>query len=88
MAADPVLAMRKQTLAAIRARLKHFEMKQGELAEYLGLSRSRLHQLQNGSTQAFSLEALVRIAHQADLTVRLTVTGSLQIDNVTGGYIV
>jgi predicted XRE-type DNA-binding protein len=74
MAADPVLAMRKQTLAAIRARLKHFDMKQGELAEYLGLSRSRLHQLQNGSTQAFSLEALVRIANQADLTVRLTVT--------------
>jgi len=73
MAADPVLAMRKQVLAAVRARLKHFEMKQGELAEYLGLSRSRLHQLQNGSTQAFSLEALVRIAHQADLTVRLTV---------------
>ena len=74
MAADPVLAMRKQTLAAIRARLKHFEMKQGELAEYLGLSRSRLHQLQNGATQAFSLEALVRVAYQADLTVRLTVT--------------
>ena len=74
MAADPVLAMRKQVLAAIRARLKHYDMKQGELAEYLGLSRSRLHQLQNGSTQAFSLEALVRIANQADLTVRLTVT--------------
>jgi predicted XRE-type DNA-binding protein len=74
MAADPVLAMRKQTLAAIRARLKHYEMKQGELAEYLGLSRSRLHQLVNGTVQAFSLEALVRIAHQADLTVRLTVT--------------
>jgi predicted XRE-type DNA-binding protein len=74
MAADPVLAMRKQTLAAIRGRLKHFDMKQGELAEYLGLSRSRLHQLQNGGTQAFSLEALVRIANQADLTVRLTVT--------------
>jgi predicted XRE-type DNA-binding protein len=74
MAADPVLAMRKLVLAAIRARLKHFDMKQGELAEYLGLSRSRLHQLQNGATQAFSLEALVRIAHQADLTVRLTVT--------------
>ena len=74
MAADPVLAMRKQTLAAIRARLKHYDMKQGELAEELGLSRSRLHQLQNGSAQAFSLEALVRIATQADLTVRLSVT--------------
>jgi len=74
MAADPVLAMRKQVLAAIRARLKHYDMKQGELAECLGLSRSRLHQLQNGATQAFSLEALVRIANQADLTVRLTVT--------------
>lgn len=74
MAADPVLALRKQTLAAVRARLKHYDMKQGELAEYLGLSRSRLHQLLTGSAQAFSLEALVRIAIQADLTVRLTVT--------------
>ena len=52
MAADPVLAMRKQTLAAIRARLKHYDMRQGELAEYLGLSRSRLHQLVNGTDTA------------------------------------
>ncbi len=74
MAADPVLALRKQTLAAIRARLKHFELPKGELAEHLGLSRSRLHQLQNGTAQAFSLEALVRIAIQADMTVRLSVT--------------
>jgi len=74
MPADPVLALRKQALAAIRARLKHFEMTQTELAEYLGLSRSRLHQLLTGTAQAFSLEALVRIATQADLTVRLTVT--------------
>ncbi len=74
MAADPVLALRKQTLAAIRARLRHFDLKQGELAEYLGLSRSRLHQLVNGSAQAFSLEALVRIALRTGLTVRLSVT--------------
>ena len=74
MAADPVLALRKQTLAAIRARLQHFDLKQGELAEYLGLSRSRLHQLLNGGAQAFSLEALVRIALRTGLTVRLSVT--------------
>ncbi|MBS0336683.1 MAG: XRE family transcriptional regulator [Proteobacteria bacterium] len=74
MAADPVLAMRKQTLAAIRARLEHYDMKQGELAEELGLSRARLHQLQTGTAQAFSLEALVRIAIDAGLTVRLSVT--------------
>ena len=80
MAADPVFAMRKQTLAAIRARLKHFEMSKGELAEYLGLSRSRLHQLQTGTAQAFSLEALVRIAIKADLTVRLKVTRHYALD--------
>ena len=74
MAADPVLALRKQTLAAVRARLKPLEMKQGELAELLGLSRSRLHQLQNGTAQAFSLEALIRIALRTRLTVRLSVT--------------
>ena len=74
MAADPVLAMRKQTLAAVRARLKLYDMKKTELAEELGLSRSRLHQLQTGSVQAFSLEALIRVAGDIGLTVRLTVT--------------
>jgi predicted XRE-type DNA-binding protein len=74
MAADPVLALRKQTLAAIRSRLETFEMSKSELAEFLGLSRSRLHQLLTGTAQAFNLEALVRIAIQADLTVRLSVT--------------
>jgi predicted XRE-type DNA-binding protein len=74
MAADPILAMRKQTLAAIRARLETYDLRPGELAEELGLSRSRLHQLQNGTAQAFSLEALVRIAQSTGLTVRLTVT--------------
>ena len=74
MAADPVIALRKQTLAAIRARLEPMDLKQGELAEALGLSRSRLHQLQNGAVQAFSLEALIRIALRTGLTVRLSVT--------------
>ena len=74
MATDPVFALRKQTLTAIRARLKHYELKKTELAEELGLSRSRLHQLEKGTAQAFSLEALVRIALVTGLTVRLTVT--------------
>ena len=81
MAADPVLALRKQALAAVRARLEHYDdMKQAELAELLGLSRSRLHQLRNGPAQAFSLEALVRIAINADLTVRLNVTRAYSQD--------
>lgn len=74
MAADPVFALRKQTLAAIRVRLKHYDMKKTELAEELGLSRSRLHQLMTGTAQAFNLEALLRIAIQTGLSVRLTVT--------------
>ena len=74
MAADPVLALRKQLLSAVRVRLKGYDMKRGELAEHLGLSRSRLHQLVNGTAQAFSLEALVRIAQHTGLTVRLSVT--------------
>ncbi len=74
MAADPILALRKQVLAAVRARLKQYDMKQGELAEELGLSRSRLHQLRTGVVQAFSLEALVRVAQSTGLTVRLSVT--------------
>lgn len=74
MAADPVFALRKKLLTAIRARLGHYDMKKTELAEEIGLSRSRLHQLQSGAVQAFSLEALVRIALVTGLTVRLTVT--------------
>ncbi|MCX7159114.1 MAG: NUDIX domain-containing protein, partial [Proteobacteria bacterium] len=45
-----------------------------ELAEELGLSRARLHALQTGPVQAFSLEALVRVATKTGLTVRLSVT--------------
>ena len=74
MAVDPILALRKQTLAVIRARLEHYEMNQTELAEELGLSRARLHLLRTGTAQAFSLEALIRIAMTTGLVVRLTVT--------------
>lgn len=74
MAADPALVLRKQLHAAVRARLKLYDMKQGELAEELGLSRARLHALQTGPVQAFSLEALVRVATTTGLTVRLSVT--------------
>lgn len=78
MAADPILALRKQAIAAINARLARLAEQAGdevqtkaELADALGLTRSRLNQLQNSRAAAFSLEALLRIAMRLQLSVRL-----------------
>ncbi len=83
MAADPVLALRKQMLAAVLERLVHVEreeLSQAELAELLGLTRARLSQLRQRQAAAFSMEALARIALRLDLAVRVSVTRPYQRD--------
>lgn len=83
MAADPVLALRKQILAAVLERLAHVEreeLTQAELAELLGLTRARLSQLRQRQAAAFSMEALARIALRLDLAVRVSVTRPYQRD--------
>jgi predicted XRE-type DNA-binding protein len=83
MAADPVLALRKQMLAAVLERLAHVEreeLSQAELAELLGLTRARLSQLRQRQAAAFSMEALARIALRLDLAVRVSVTRPYQRD--------
>lgn len=81
MAADPILALRKQALAAIKSRLARIaeqdgeeKMNQTELADMLGLSRPRLNLLLRGKTAEFSLEALLRIAISTGLGVKVTIT--------------
>jgi predicted XRE-type DNA-binding protein len=83
MAADPVLALRKQMLAAVLERLAHVEreeLSQAELAELLGLTRARLSQRRQRQAAAFSMEALARIALRLDLAVRVSVTRPYQRD--------
>ena len=73
MAADPALALRKQVLAAVRARLKQYDMKQGNSPRN-SACRARAAPAAHRAVQAFSLEALVRVATRTGLTVRLSVT--------------
>ena len=81
MAADPILALRKQAIKTINARLAHLAGQAGdepptqtELAEMAGLTRSRLNLLQNERAAEFTIEALLRIAIRLDLSVRLKLT--------------
>lgn len=78
MAADPMLALRKQAITAIQSRLTHISeqagdepMTQTQLAQILRLTRPRLNLLMNGRAAEFSLEALLRIALRVGLSVRL-----------------
>lgn len=81
MAADPILALRKQAITAIKSRLARIAepedgntMTRAELAESLGISRARLDLLLKGKAAEFSLEALLRIAMSADMNVQLKLT--------------
>lgn len=87
MAADPMLTLRKQAIAAIQSRLAHIAEQAGEesltqtqLAQMLRLSRPRLNLLVNGRAAEFSLEALLRIALRMGLSVRLKLTRPYSAD--------
>ncbi len=74
MPGDPAIAVRKQALTAILARIAQLDLKSGELGDRLGLTRTRLDRLLDGDARAFNLDALVRIAARLDLETRVTVT--------------
>ncbi|MSP95799.1 MAG: hypothetical protein EXR29_00965 [Betaproteobacteria bacterium] len=74
MPADPALALRKQALTAILARIAHLDLKNSELAGLLGLTRTRLDRLLEGDARAFNLDVLVRIAARVDLGARIHLT--------------
>jgi predicted XRE-type DNA-binding protein len=68
---DPAIAVRKQALTAILARVAQLGLKNTDLGELLGLTRTRLDRLLDGDARAFNLDALVRIAARLDLDARL-----------------
>lgn len=71
---DPAIAVRKQALTAILARIAALDLKSTDLGERLGLSRTRLDRLLEGDARAFNLDALVRIAARLDLKAHLQLT--------------
>ena len=68
---DPAIAVRKQALTAILARIAQLDLKNTDLGELLGLTRTRLDRLLDGDARAFNLDALVRIAARLDLDARI-----------------
>ena len=78
MALNPILALRKQVIAAKKSRLTRAPGPSSKtaqrLAEILGLSRPRLNLSPTGKATEFALEALQRIAIRADLSIRLKLT--------------
>ncbi len=76
MASDPAIAVRKQALTAILARIAQLGLKNTDLGELLGLTRTRLDRLLDGDARAFNLDALVRIAARLELEARIQLTRS------------
>ena len=68
------MAMRADLLIAIEQRVRSWDVTQAEAARRLGVTQPRLNDLLRGRIGNFSLDALVNLAGQAGLTVRLDVT--------------
>ena len=64
---------RAELLAAIRARVRSWELPQEAAAGRLGITRPRLNDLLRGKLGKFSLDALVNLTAAAGLTLQITV---------------
>ncbi len=69
-----VRVMRLDLIEAIAHRLERYPLRQGELAELLGIARPRLNRLLKREVELFSLDALAAIAVRAGLAVKLGAT--------------
>ena len=67
------LKARADLLTAIRARVKSWDVPEGQAAARLGITRPRLNDLTRGKLDKFSLDALVNIAAAARLRVEIRV---------------
>lgn len=67
------LKLRSELMMRIEDRVKASGLTQAAAAKLLGLTQPRLNALLNGKIQLFSLDALVLIASNAGLNVRLVV---------------
>lgn len=74
MATDAAVALRKQALTSILARIAQLDLKHTELAGLLGLTRTRLDRLLDGDARAFNLDTLVRIGARLELDARIQLT--------------
>ena len=75
LTASTVLGLRRAVLKTVLAHLPQEEgMTKTALAESLGMTRARLHALENNRVEQFSLDALVALAMRLGLTVRMSMT--------------
>jgi predicted XRE-type DNA-binding protein len=67
------LRLRADLMIALRAKLAEWDITQVMAAERLGISQPRLSDLLRGRIDRFSLDALVILAAQAGLVIRLEI---------------
>jgi predicted XRE-type DNA-binding protein len=67
------MTMRSNLLIAIEQRVRSWHVTQAEAARRLGITQPRLNDLLRGRITNFSLDALINLAVQAGLKVRLDI---------------
>ncbi len=67
------MSMRSDLLIAVEQRVRSWNVTQAEAAKRLGITQPRLNDLLRGRITNFSLDALINLATQAGLTVRLDI---------------
>jgi predicted XRE-type DNA-binding protein len=67
------LTFRSELLNAIQDEVKSWNLSQQEAAKKLGITRPRLSDLLRGKINKFSLDMLTTLAHNAGLTVKMSV---------------
>jgi predicted XRE-type DNA-binding protein len=67
------MTMRSDLLIAFRALVQSWNVLHAAAAKRLGISQPRLNDLLRGKINSFSLDALVNLARQAGLRVRLEI---------------
>lgn len=72
-AAAANMTMRSDLLIALRQRIVGWKVTQGEAARRLGITQPRLNDLLRGRIAKFSLDALINLANQAGIHVRLRI---------------
>jgi predicted XRE-type DNA-binding protein len=64
---------RSELMIALRNRIESWSLSQAEAARRMGITQPRLNDLLRGRLDKFSLDALVNLAAQAGLAVRLEI---------------
>ncbi len=67
------MSMRSAVLIAVEQKVRGWNVTQAEAARRLGITQPRLNDLLRGRIANFSLDALVGLAAQAGLTIRLDI---------------